>query len=64
MKKAEVIKAGYKKLKRVKYWEKIHDDTLCKYGTVINETETHYIVIPDDDIRPSLKWLKFKCDLL
>lgn len=49
---------------RVRFWKNIHDDTTVQYGSVIDQTETHYIVIPDDDVRPSVKWPKFKCDVL
>ena len=49
---------------RVRFWRNIHDDTTVVYGSVIDQTETHYIVIPDDDIRSIVKWLKFKCDAL
>lgn len=48
---------------RVRFWRNIHDDTTVEYGSVIDQTETHYIVIPDDDVRPTVKWLKFKCDV-
>ena len=49
---------------RVRFWKNIHDDTTVQYGSVIGQTETHYIVIPDDDVIPSVKWSKFKCDVL
>lgn len=49
---------------RVRFWKNIHDDTTVEYGSVIDQTESHYIVIPDEDIRPTAKWLKSKCDVL
>lgn len=49
---------------RVRFWRNIHDDTTVAYGSVIDQTKTHYIVIPDDDVRPTVKWLKEKCDVL
>lgn len=49
---------------RVRFWKNIHDDTTVEYGSVIDQTESHYIVIPDDDIRATAKWIKSKCDVL
>lgn len=49
---------------RVRFWRNIHDDTTVAYGSVIDQTETHYIVVPDDDVRPTVKWSKDRCDVL
>lgn len=49
---------------RVRFWKNIHDDTTVAYGSVIDQTETHYIVVPDDDVRSTVKWSKGRCDVL
>ena len=33
------------------------------HGTIISETANSYIVVPDDDIRPTIKWNKTDCEI-
>lgn len=50
-----------KKEKRVRYWPNIHDNEVTHTGSVIDEDETHYFVVPDDDVQAEVMWLKSKC---
>ena len=34
------------------------------YGTIISETANSYIVVPDDDLRPTIKWSKVDCEIV
>jgi hypothetical protein len=58
------LETGKKLSKRIKFWKKIHGENLFFYGTAIHEDKTHYLIIPDDDIRPYIKHPKYMCDIL
>lgn len=33
------------------------------HGTIISETANSYVVVPDDDVRPTVRWDKVDCEL-
>ena len=47
---------------RVRYWNYSADEK--EDGTVIDVTKTDYVVIPDVDIRPTVRWPKMDCEVL
>ena len=47
---------------RVRHWN--YDADEQEDGTVIDQTKTHYVVVPDDDIMPPVRWYKKDCEVL
>ena len=47
--------------KRVQRYDAYSGEIWC--GTIIAETANSYIVVPDDDVRPTVRWDKVDCEL-
>lgn len=47
---------------RVKHWNEDSDE--IEYGTLINEVNGSYLVLPDDHIAIKLRWPKHECELI
>lgn len=47
---------------RVRYWNYRADEQ--EDGTVIDQTKTHYIVIPDINLQATVRWPKMDCNVL
>ena len=69
---------NFKHLEYRDFWEEVKETLKSKgkrvmrydaysgelwYGTIISETANSYIVVPDDDIRPTVRWQKADCEL-
>jgi hypothetical protein len=60
--KAAVSSSVYAPEVRVKFYPKDTDETFD--GTVIEETQYSYLVIPDDNLTGTARWNKNCCDVI